>query len=63
MRPTPAMPWRLSILPMTSMQLHRLMSITDEAILKLKEENYSQSVLLRKKFDRLQDELFGNPIK
>jgi hypothetical protein len=48
---------------MTSMQLHRLMSITDEAILKLKEENYSQSVLLRKKFDRLQDELFGNPIK
>ena len=48
---------------MTSIQLHKLMSITDEAILKLKEENYSKSVLLRKKFNALQDELFGNPIK
>lgn len=48
---------------MTSVQLHRLMSITDEAINKLKEENYSKSVLIRKKFDALQDELFGNPIK
>jgi len=57
------MSWGFSILPMTSIQLHRLMSITDEAILKLREENYPQSVLLRKKFDRLQNELFGNPIK
>ena len=48
---------------MTSMQLHRLMSITDEAINKLKEENYSAAILIRKKFDRLQDELYGKPIK
>jgi len=39
------------------------MSITEEAILKLKEENYSKAVLLRKKFDRLQDDLYGKPIK
>jgi len=48
---------------MTTRQLYRLMSITNEAILKLKEVNYSQSVLLRKKFEALQDELYGKPIK
>jgi len=48
---------------MTTLQMHRLMSITEDAILKLKEENYSKSVLLRKRFDRLQDDLYGKPIK
>jgi len=48
---------------MTTLQLHRLMSLTEDAILKLKEENYSKSVLLRKRFDRLQDDLYGKPIK
>ena len=48
---------------MTTMQLHRLMSITDEAINKLKKENYSAAVLVRKKFDSLQEELYGKPIK
>jgi len=47
---------------MTSHQLHRLMSITDEAIIKLKKENYSAATLLRKKFIALQDELYGKPI-
>jgi len=44
------------------MQLHRLMSITEDAIKIVKESNYSQSVLLQAKFDRLKNELYGKPI-
>lgn len=44
------------------MQLHRLMSITEDAIKTVKESNYSQSVLLQAKFDRLKNELYGKPI-
>ena len=47
---------------MTTKQLHKLMSITDEAIIKLKQENYSAGILLQKKFERIQDELYGKPI-
>ena len=48
---------------MNSSQLHKLMSITDKAIKKLKKENYSESTLLRKEFEALQEELYGKPIK
>lgn len=47
---------------MTSNQLHRLMSITDKAIERLKQENYSASVIIRKEFEQLQDELYGKEI-
>lgn len=39
------------------------MSITDEAIQELSKVNYSKSVLLKKDFVKLQDELYGKPIK
>jgi len=39
------------------------MSITDEAINAVKKDNYPKSVLLRRKFDSLQEELYGKPIK
>ena len=47
---------------MTTKQLHRLMSITDEAIIKLKQENYSAGLLIQKEFDLIQDELYGKSI-
>ena len=47
---------------MTSKQLHKLMSLTDKAIERLKQENYRASVLIRKEFDELQDELYGKEI-
>jgi len=39
------------------------MSITEDAISKLREENYAKSVSVRKRFDNLQDDLYGKPIK
>tara|TARA_R100001440_G_scaffold858_3_gene2822 strand:+ start:2652 stop:2771 length:120 start_codon:yes stop_codon:yes gene_type:complete len=38
------------------------MSITDKAIERLKQENYSASVIIRKEFEQLQDELYGKEI-
>lgn len=48
---------------MTSLQLHRLMSITDEALQSLSKSDPKKYSALKKKFDALQDELYGNPIK
>lgn len=48
---------------MNTLQLHKLMSLTEEAIDKIKDIDYSTSIILRKKFVEIQDELYGKPIK
>lgn len=47
---------------MTTVQLHRLMSLTDRAIEALEEHDYSKAQVMKGSFESLQEELYGPPL-